>query len=51
MRDLATVDAELRLSAAVRQVAAEHGAVPSTGPLDALLDERLAVPEAAADEH
>ncbi|MGX9673001.1 hypothetical protein [Mycobacterium sp. HM-7] len=42
MRNLAAIDAELRLIAAVREVCAEHGAVPSTELLDALLDERNA---------
>jgi hypothetical protein len=39
-RDRDTIDSELRLLAAVRRVAAEHGAVPSIRPVDELLDER-----------
>jgi hypothetical protein len=40
VRDRETIDSELRLLAAVRRVAREHGAVPSIGPVDELLDER-----------
>lgn len=40
MRTRDDTDAELRLLAAVRRVASEHGAVPSIEPVDALLDER-----------
>jgi hypothetical protein len=41
MREPDTIGSELRLLAAVRRVAREHGGVPSIGPVDALLDERL----------
>jgi hypothetical protein len=34
------IDSELRLLAAVRRVARQHGATPSVEPVDALLDER-----------
>jgi len=41
MRDLETIDSELRLLAAVRRVCREHsGVLPSIGPVDELLDER-----------
>jgi hypothetical protein len=41
MRDLETIDAELRLLAAVRRVCREQdGMLPSIGPVDELLDER-----------
>lgn len=41
MRDLAVIDSELRLLAAVRRACREvDGRVPSIGPVDALLDER-----------
>jgi hypothetical protein len=41
MRDLEAIDSELRLLVAVRRVCREHdGQVPSTGLIDALLDER-----------
>jgi hypothetical protein len=40
MRSQEAIDSELRLLTAVRRVAAEHGAVPSIGPIDELLDER-----------
>jgi hypothetical protein len=38
MRDLETIDSELRLLAAVRRE--YDGRVPSIGPIDELLDER-----------
>ncbi len=40
MRDLDTVDSELRLLAAVRRSIREHGGEPSSRRVDALLDER-----------
>lgn len=42
MRDLDTIDSELRLLVAVHRVTAERGAKPSIWPVDKLLDERLA---------
>ena len=44
MRDLDTIDSELRLLAAVRRVSRdEYGMVPSMRLVDALLDERREV--------
>jgi hypothetical protein len=44
VRDLETIDSELRLLAAVRRVCREQdGILPSTGPLDELLDERRGI--------
>ena len=40
MRDLDTVDFELRLLAAVRRCVREHGGQPSSRYVDELLDER-----------
>jgi hypothetical protein len=40
MRDLDTVDFELRLLAAVRRSIREHGGQPSSRHVDELLDER-----------
>jgi hypothetical protein len=41
VRDIETIDAELRLLAPVRRAWRElGGTVPSIGPVDALLDER-----------
>jgi hypothetical protein len=41
MRDLETIDSELRLLVAVRRVCRERsGRLPSIGPVDELLDER-----------
>jgi hypothetical protein len=40
MRDLDTVDFELRLLAAVRRSIREHGGQPSSHHVDELLDER-----------
>jgi hypothetical protein len=42
MRDLDTIDSELRLLAAVRWSIREHGGEPSSRQVDKLLDERLA---------
>jgi hypothetical protein len=42
MRDLETIDSELRLLAAVRWSIREHGGEPSSRQVDKLLDERLA---------
>ena len=42
MRDLDTIDSELRLLAAVRWSIREHGGEPSSRHVDELLDERLA---------
>jgi hypothetical protein len=41
MRDRETIDAELRLLAAVRRSIREHGGEPSSVQVDELLDERL----------
>jgi hypothetical protein len=44
MRDVDTIDSELRLLVAVRRVCWElDGRLPSVGPVDALLDERATV--------
>jgi hypothetical protein len=40
MRDLDTIDSELRLLAAVRRSIREHGDEPSSRQVDELLDER-----------
>jgi hypothetical protein len=40
MRDLDTIDSELRLLAAVRWSIREHGGEPSSRQVDELLDER-----------
>jgi hypothetical protein len=40
VRDLAAIDAELRLLAAVRWSIREHGGEPSSRQVDELLDER-----------
>jgi hypothetical protein len=43
MRDRETIDSELRLVAVLRHAARERGGpLPSTAPMDELLDERLA---------
>jgi hypothetical protein len=42
VRDLETIDAELRLEAAARRSIREHGGEPSSRDVDELLDERLA---------
>jgi hypothetical protein len=42
MRDLETIDSELRLLAAVRRSIREHGGEPSSRVVGELLDERLA---------
>jgi hypothetical protein len=42
VRDRETIDAELRLLAAVRWSIREHGGEPSSRQVDELLDERLA---------
>ena len=42
VRDLETIDAELRLEAAARGSIREHGGEPSSRDVDELLDERLA---------
>jgi hypothetical protein len=43
MRDIETIDSELRLVAALRRAARERaGPLPTTAPKDELLDERLA---------
>lgn len=49
MRDRDTIDSELRLMAAVRRVAREHGAMPSTKHFDVLLDERAQAVSDAQD--
>jgi hypothetical protein len=40
VRDLDTIDSELRLLAAVRRSIREHGVEPSSRQVDELLDER-----------
>jgi hypothetical protein len=46
MRDIETIDSELRLVAAVRRAARERGRpLPSTDVADALLDERRELTE------
>jgi hypothetical protein len=40
LRDLDTIDSELRLLAAVRWASREHGGEPSSRQVDELLDER-----------
>jgi hypothetical protein len=40
MRDIGTIDSELRLLAAVRRTIREHGGEPSNRQVDELLDER-----------
>jgi hypothetical protein len=42
LRDLDTIDSELRLLAVVRWSIREHGGEPSSRHVDELLDERLA---------
>jgi hypothetical protein len=42
IRDLDTIDSELRLLAAVRRTIREHGGEPSSRHVDELLNERLA---------
>ena len=42
MRDLDTIDSELRLLTAVPRLIREHGGEPSSRQVDELLDERLA---------
>lgn len=42
VRDVETIDAELRLEAAARRSIREHGGEPSSRDVDELLDERLA---------
>ena len=43
MRDRETIDSELRLLSAVRRtIRYEGGPMPTTAPMDELLDERLA---------
>ena len=46
MRDLDTIDSELRLLAAVRWSIREHGGEPSSRQVDELLDERSELSEA-----
>jgi hypothetical protein len=43
IRDLKTIDSELRLLAAVRRSIREHGGEPSSRHVDELLDERLEI--------
>jgi hypothetical protein len=50
MRDLDTIDSELRLLAAVRWSIREHGGEPSSRQVDELLDERLAHPGPCCDD-
>jgi hypothetical protein len=42
LRDIETIDAELRLQAAMRRSIREHGGEPPSRHVDDLLDERLA---------
>ena len=42
MRDIETIDSDLRLIAAVHRSIREHGGKPSSRQFDELLDERLA---------
>ena len=42
IRDIETIDAELRLQAAMRRSIREHGGEPPSRHVDELLDERLA---------
>ena len=42
VRDIETIDAELRPQAAVRRSIREHGGEPPSRHIDELLDERLA---------
>jgi hypothetical protein len=41
VRDIETIDSELRLIAAVRRSIREHGGEPSSRQVDELLDERV----------
>ena len=50
MRDLHTIDSELRLLAAVRWSIREHGGEPSSRQVDELLDERLAHLRGASED-
>ena len=50
MRDRDTIDAELRLLAAVRRSIREQGGEPSSRQVDELLDERNGEPTTAADD-
>jgi hypothetical protein len=43
MRNVASIDAELRLFAAARRLAQAYGTVPTTEEVDALLDERAKI--------
>jgi hypothetical protein len=50
MRDIETIDSELRLVAALRRAARERGGpLPSIGVADALLDERRELAEWATN--
>jgi hypothetical protein len=50
IRDIETIDAELRLQAAMRRSIREHGGEPSSRHVDELLDERLAHRGRAAED-
>ena len=51
MRGIETIDSELRLLAALRRAARERGGpLPSTAPMDGLLNERLAHRGRAGEE-
>jgi hypothetical protein len=50
MRDLETIDAELRLLTGVRWSIREHGGEPSSRQVDEPLDERLAQLRGASEE-
>ena len=52
MRDIETIDSELRLAAALRRAARERGGpLPSIDVADALLDERCELAEWATTRH
>jgi hypothetical protein len=50
VRDLDTIDSELRLITAVRRTIREHGGEPSSRQVDELLDERLAQLRGASED-
>jgi hypothetical protein len=50
MRDLDTIDSELRLLAAVRRSIREHGGEPSSRQVDELLDEPPSAPRPGGED-
>jgi hypothetical protein len=50
MRDIETIDSELRLIAAVRRTIREHGGEPSSRQVDELLDEHLGQLRGASED-